>query len=226
MLKNQISSILNRALYLGGIFILRSFKWSTYGMSSLLRFSPVHMLLPLIGITQSYTTTLITSITYSCFTLLYTLHPAAIWIDALHLPTLCGALYFTVMQSNQKLHRILYALIPATCIALFVLHPATAASSWYAFFWCMPLVTLALPKAHFFVHALGSTFTTHAVGTILWIFTKPLPNWTVLAPIALQERLALACGMTVCFVGYHYLKQIIIHLTSTTLHSTSLTTQR
>lgn len=120
--------------------------------------------------------------------------------------TLCGALYFALRP--QKL---LAALIPLSCVILFIAHPHGAQAAWYSFFWTVPLLTLLLPHQSFFLHALGSTFTTHAVGTVLWLYVKNLsPQLFVsLVPLVIVERLLFATGMTVSYYAIKHLTALV-----------------
>ena len=49
---------------------------------------------------------------------------------------------------------------------------------------------------------LGSTFTAHAVGSVIWLYAGLVPNpetWLALIPVVVLERILFASGM---FVGY------------------------
>lgn len=123
-------------------------------------------------------------------------------VDALislyHIPSFCGALYFSAL--NSLYHRIACAGIPILCVILFLMHPVGLSAWAYTLFWVLPLITLFIPSTSWFAHALGSTFTTHAVGSVLWLYTHTtLPEyWIALIPHVMVERLTIASCMGTC----------------------------
>ncbi len=90
-------------------------------------------------------------------------------------------------------------LIPMLCMALFLLHPVGGAVWGYALYWLIPIGLYFLNSNHLFLTALGSTFTAHAVGSIIWLYTVPMDTfaWQILIPVVLIERLLFAGGMVV-----------------------------
>lgn len=118
------------------------------------------------------------------------------------LATFCGALHFSLLPKKW-----LATLIPLSCIVLFMAHPNGFQVAWYSLFWAIPLCTLLIPHRSFFLNALGSTFTTHAVGTVLWLYAKNLsPELFVsLVPIVIAERLLFAAGMTMTYYAINWL---------------------
>ena len=134
------------------------------------------------------------------------------FVFACHLPTLAAALY---LSSLNKAHytidftkKLLIALIPLSCIALFCIHP-TGSQAWaYSLLWTIPLATLF--SNHLFAHMLGSTFTAHAVGSVVWLYCGPVLTpalWLALIPVALLERITMASGMTLAYYGLSALSQ-------------------
>lgn len=121
-----------------------------------------------------------------------------------HLPTLCGTLYFTLMRKNALYARII-ATAPATiCMMLFWIHPVGQTAFLYPIYWVIPVVVAIMNKKSFFLQALGSTFTAHAVGSVLWLYggllTSPVA-WITLIPVVAYERIGFACLMTSIFYG-------------------------
>jgi len=112
-----------------------------------------------------------------------------------YLPTLCGNVYL----ANKSL--VSKVAIPLTCMILFVANPIGNKVFLYSMYWLIP-IAIALYKAEsIFLQALGSTFTIHAVGSVLWLYTKQIDPtvWTMLIPVVIVERLALASLTTITF---------------------------
>jgi len=63
-------------------------------------------------------------------------------------------------------------------------------------YWLIP-VALYFMKKSTFNTALGSTFVVHAVGSVIWLYTRDTSVllWHSLLPIVLLERMAFAIGM-------------------------------
>ncbi len=114
-----------------------------------------------------------------------------------YLPTLAGSLAL----SSQS--RLIEALIPALCIATFILHPIGASSWLYSLYWLIPIGISILPKKSIFLRSLSSTFITHAVGSVLYLYTHPTTSlyWHILLPQVWLERLAYALILTTCYYG-------------------------
>ncbi len=127
-------------------------------------------------------------------------------LSAYHIPTFCGALYFSALK--KRLLTVFTALIPLLCIALFIIHPVGQLAWVYTLYWFIPVITLFLARQNFFLHALGSTFTTHAVGSVIWLYTHPtIPlYWLELIPVVAFERLLIALSMTALYLGFNYLR--------------------
>jgi len=90
-------------------------------------------------------------------------------------------------------------IIPMLCMALFLLHPIGGVAWAYALYWLIPIALYFLNSDYLFLTALGSTFTAHAVGSVIWLYTVPMDAfaWQALIPIVLIERLLFAGGMVV-----------------------------
>lgn len=124
-----------------------------------------------------------------------------------HIPSFCGALYFaSVVSHHNVLKKLLFCLIPLACMLLFIAHPVGSHVPYYSFFWLIPVITALISHNSFLLHALGSTFTSHAVGTILWLYTHTttVQFWHMLMPIVPFERIVLATGMTLLYYGLSY----------------------
>jgi len=119
---------------------------------------------------------------------------------AYHIPGLFAAFY---LGSSSWLVRLL---VPIVCMVLFMMHPVGALAFPYALYWLIPVGLYWVKRKPFFLEALGSTFTAHAVGSVIWIYATPtsVVFWYGLLPVVLVERLLFATGMVlVCqFVQY------------------------
>lgn len=171
---------------LGGIF--SSFK--SY-------FSLAHCVAPLLGFFST------TSMVYYSF-FFRTIVQYLIYTSwSFYLPTLCGTLWLSTESRVFKL------VVPAVCIVLFASHPQ--ASLLFSCYWIIPLILSFTPKRWIVLQAVGSTFTTHAVGSVLWIYSHPTDPlfWNALLGRVLFERLNYALILTVSYYGLNALGALI-----------------
>jgi hypothetical protein len=112
-----------------------------------------------------------------------------------HIPTFFASAYWTW---QYKLFRII---IPLLCMVLFLAHPVGFAAGVYTLYWWIPVLIAFYTGNSVFLTALGSTFTAHAAGSVLWLYWVPMQPATFISlmPIVLFERVAFACGMTILF---------------------------
>lgn len=110
-------------------------------------------------------------------------------------PMLFAVLYFA---KKGKFNLV----IPAVAIAAFIAHPIGREVWYFTLFWTIPIIAYFLRDRFLLARALGATFTAHAVGGALWIWTFSLPAsvWNALIPIVAAERLLFALGITGSFV--------------------------
>ena len=122
---------------------------------------------------------------------------------AYHIPGLFASLYWA---TSNKIVKVLPVLV---CMVLFLAHPVGAQAALYSLFWLIPVyVTLRAP-ASLFNTALASTFTAHAVGSVIWLYTVSMTpdQWLILIPVVVVERLFFAVGM----VGmYKVIERILV----------------
>ncbi|MBI2137903.1 hypothetical protein HYU12_05330 [Candidatus Woesearchaeota archaeon] len=113
------------------------------------------------------------------------------------LPMVFAAWYF-----GTKKHR-LSAVVPVAAIAMFLAHPV-GRQVWFfpLIFWTIPVIAKFFPN-RLFLRSLGATFTAHAVGGAVWIWTVPMTPeaWTALIPVVIVERLLFASGIALSFVA-------------------------
>lgn len=109
-------------------------------------------------------------------------------------PTLFAVSYFAKKRSFN-------IIIPAVCMIVFNLHPIGRSAWQYSLFWLIPIVAHFYRK-NLFVKSLGSTFTAHAVGGALWVWTFGLSReiWLALIPQVAIERFLMASGISISFV--------------------------
>ena len=98
-------------------------------------------------------------------------------------------------------------IVPVIAILTFVAHP-TGRTVWYfALFWVIPIAAYFLRDRFLLARALGATFSAHAVGGTLWMWTFMLPAsaWTALIPLVIKERILFALGMVGVFIAFNNL---------------------
>ncbi|MDP3793193.1 MAG: hypothetical protein Q8R07_00370 [Candidatus Uhrbacteria bacterium] len=110
-------------------------------------------------------------------------------------PMLFAVLYFA---KKGKFNLV----IPVVAIIAFLVHPIGREVWYFTLFWTIPLIAHFFRERFLFARALGSTFTAHAVGGTLWIwtFSLPAPVWDSLILVVAAERLLFALGVTGSFV--------------------------
>lgn len=165
-------------------------------------FTATHMVTPVLGsqiatgqlLGVTFLRTLFYAITSSTFTFFKFFY---------HLPSLTGALYFKTMLNAESsyAHRALWALVPGCCMALFISNPVGSQAWIYSLYWLIPAIIALLPVRTAFLSALGSTFTTHAIGSVLFLFCTPMTSafWLALIPVVFFERLCFALGITALY---------------------------
>jgi len=122
-------------------------------------------------------------------------------------PMLLAAYYFGRKDSK------LVALVPIACMILFVLHPVGGEAWYYSLYWVIPLVATFFPKK-LFLKSLGTTFTAHAVGSTLFLYTIPTSAllWQGLIPVVAFERILFALGITASYIGMNTVLARVEHL--------------
>ena len=118
-------------------------------------------------------------------------------------PMLFAAWYFGTKKDAFK---DVSVAVPILAIAAFVLHPVGAQVWWFSLYWTIPLIVKFLPD-RLFLRSLGATFTAHAVGGALWVWSVPMTpaQWNALIPIVAYERLLFALGITASYIAMNTL---------------------
>ena len=115
--------------------------------------------------------------------------------------TMLFATYFFATDAKKMLKII----TPLAAIFLFVLHPVGREVWFFTLYWTIPIIATLLPKKYsnsLVARSLGATFTAHAVGGALWIWTVPMTaaQWIGLIPIVAYERLLFAAGIVISYI--------------------------
>ncbi len=120
-------------------------------------------------------------------------------ITAYHIPTLCAAYYWS---SKSKL---ISFLAPVLCIIAFLIHPIGLQAAPYTLYWLIPLFLSFNKKPSYITHALISTFVAHAIGSVIWLYTKPMnaSDWISLIPVVAIERFCFAGCMILVYYAAH-----------------------
>lgn len=204
ILKNKIT------LYCGAVLLALGstiFKISYLFGSAALFFSGINVVVPVMGLFGSMYAALVFFGAISVVKLLlFPSIPAvlatqgiiafcAILLFKLHLPTFCASMG---LRTN---HWFFHGVIPALCMFLFMLHPVGRCAAPYSFYWFIPMVICGTQRRDFFSRALASTFIAHAVGSVLWLYSKVTTPalWIGLLPVVFFERLLFAAGMTLVY---------------------------
>jgi len=111
------------------------------------------------------------------------------------LPAILAAVYFGLKQKKT-------AIIFPICIALFLLNPIGRQAWMYSLIWLIPFVA-SFGKKRLILNSLGATFTAHAVGSIIFLYSFGLTPaiWISLIPVVFIERGFFTIGIwTSCLV--------------------------
>jgi hypothetical protein len=111
------------------------------------------------------------------------------------LPTMLAAVYFGLKQKKT-------AIIFPICIILFLLNPIGRQAWMYSLIWLIPFVA-SLGKKRLILNSLGATFTAHAVGSVIFLYSFWLTPaiWISLIPVVFIERGFFTIGIwTSCLV--------------------------
>ncbi len=114
------------------------------------------------------------------------------------IPGFCASLYWATHHYSIRVG------LPLACMGLFVVHPVGAQAFVYSLYWLIPVILYAVPQRSLFLHALGSTFVAHAVGSVIWLYTVPMTAgmWLGLMPIVIVERIFFALGMVIAYRAF------------------------
>jgi len=122
-------------------------------------------------------------------------------INVIRLAPMLLATYFFATQGKTTLK----IAAPLISIGLFILHPIGREVWFFTLYWTIPIIVTMIPKKYASTvpaKALGATFTAHAVGGALWIWTVPMTagQWVGLIPVVAYERLLFALGIVISYI--------------------------
>jgi len=115
-----------------------------------------------------------------------------------------GAIYFGTKGKSS-------AVVAAVCMALFWLNPIGQQAWFYPLYWLIPIVA-SFYKENIFVRSLGTTFTAHAIGSVIYLYAFPIPaaTWAFLfTNIVWVERLTFAAGITLSYYAVNTLLDML-----------------
>lgn len=120
---------------------------------------------------------------------------AGVFFPLAHLAQIVPGMFAGYYWASRSIY--IRLVVPGLCMGAFILHPVGGAAWGYTLFWLIPIALYLLNSTHIFLTALGSTFTAHAVGSLIWLYTVPMDAaaWNLLIPVVLFERLLFASGM-------------------------------
>jgi hypothetical protein len=98
------------------------------------------------------------------------------------LPAMLAAVYFGL---NKKYTAAIFPI----CITLFLLNPIGREAWMYSAIWLIPFIATFFKK-RLILNSLGATFTAHAVGSVIFLYTFGLTPviWIALIPVVFIER--------------------------------------
>ncbi len=126
------------------------------------------------------------------------------------LPMLFAVYYF----SSKK--KVVSTIIPLICITLFILHPMGRQVWFFSLFWLIPVIGKILPEkipGRLFFKSFGATFTAHAIGGTIWIYTIPMAaeQWIMLIPIVAYERFLFGLGIAGSYVVFNTVLDYVVN---------------
>ena len=132
------------------------------------------------------------------------------WINLLRLTPMLFAVYY--FGSKKK---VVSAVVPLVCMGLFIIHPVGKVAWFFSLYWLIPLLGKILPKnwpGQLVFKSLGATFTAHAIGSVLWLYTIPMPAeaWIGLIPVVAYERFLFAAGIGGSYVLFNTVLNYVV----------------
>jgi len=121
------------------------------------------------------------------------------------LPMMLAAVYFGVKSKKT-------AIIFPICITLFLLNPIGRQAWMYSAIWLIPFIATFFKK-RLILNSLGATFTAHAIGSVIFLYSFGLTPaiWIGLIPVVFIERGIFTLGI---WVSYLSLNTVLDKLTN------------
>jgi hypothetical protein len=119
------------------------------------------------------------------------------------LPAMMAAVYFGLKTKKT-------AIIFPICITLFLLNPIGRQAWMYSLIWLIPFVATFFKKK-LILNSLGATFTAHAVGSVIFLYTFGLTPaiWISLIPVVFIERGVFTLGIWTSCVAFNFVLEKI-----------------
>jgi len=124
-------------------------------------------------------------------------------IDLVKLTPMMFAAYYFWRNGSRGLADKLGIAIPALAMLAFWLHPIGQQAWFYALYWTIPIAAKFIPDRILW-RSFGATFTAHAVGSVLFLYTIPTDPmlWIGLIPVVAVERTIFALGITASYLVF------------------------
>lgn len=125
------------------------------------------------------------------------------------LPMLLAVFYFGSFGSNKKyVKKCVGVIIPLICMILFIAHPIGRQVWFFSLYWLIPVLAVLLPEkvpGKLLFRSFGATFTAHAVGGAIWIYTIPMTagQWVSLIPVVAYERILFGLGIAGSYIVFN-----------------------
>lgn len=214
IVKNLVPCFGATTLFLLARELLKFGKLSMILGSHTAFFSLSHCITPLIGSCSGFLGASLFFFVRSIVTAL-TLPHLGLFILLYHIPSFFGAVAFSnPTQAFSTYKKIFLIFTILVCATLFIAHPVGMQAAPYALLWLIPLVLLVQKKSRVFFQALTSTFITHALGSVITLYTANTlthTQWISIMPIALVERFIFAVGITICYYSIQRIYSLITH---------------
>ena len=124
-------------------------------------------------------------------------------------PMLFAAYYFS-QYKKRDFNDKFAIVISALAILIFWLHPIGQQAWYFALFWTIPIIAKFLPD-WLILRSFGSTFTAHAIGGAIWVWTVPMTaaQYALLVPVVIFERTLFAIGIGVSYFIFTHLLSMV-----------------
>jgi len=192
MFFNQYTKNFGRSLFLIPSHIIASFVKTSFMVGSKFAFfSAVNCALPLSGIFAGYTGIFLSMMTR----LLFLIFCSSTMIMVNTIPSFVASIY---LKTNSK---TIQCLISVICMVLFLLHPQGSMAKIYALYWIIPIIVSLFFNRYLYLRFLGTTFTAHAIGSVLFLYQTNMSAgyWNGLISIVIFERLLFTAGMIIMY---------------------------
>ena len=115
------------------------------------------------------------------------------------LPMVFAVIYFA---SKKKYVGVI---VPLMCMFLFIVHPVGREAWIFSLYWLIPILSSLWPKRLLLLRSLGATFTAHAIGSVIWLYTVPMEagQWLALIPVVAYERILFGMGIAGSYVVFN-----------------------